>query len=454
MTVIGTTRRWLPPLLALLAGLSAGCTRPAGVIAVPVAVDLRQLEGEEGQVAETVVAAGSRTAGDGGGGIFLFAPTGTAPDDGGTVLQPASRRGRWVRQDTGPRNVRWWGARGDDRSDDTAAIQAAVDCVEAAGGGTVFFPPGEYVITDSIRVGASRVRLSGGMVGQAISRGTTLRSTSTDRDLIRVEAVREAISGFEVERLNLLGNPRGTAGAGLHVLSAPGKAVYHVVLRDLAASGFPGCGVHLDASRGFIFHVTLDGGELTSCGQEGLRLEGAVGQLLSTNLYSHANRQWQVELAGHPGAPGDDCLFLRTTAATAGEHFGGIRAEYANNIGFYGMHAEDNTTYEAVLLSCRGVIFDGGTLSQGPTSLGICIGSADGKYACRNIRIDVPGWTNRSPHPRIDLARFGGGTSAPIYLGTHADGAFAPGDVAGYPDAGRPAARRAVVFTAGRNGSD
>src|SRR5699024_2776777 len=41
-------------------------------------------------------------------------------------------------------SVRAFGAVGDGETSDTVAIQAAVDAVGAAGGGTVFFPPGEY----------------------------------------------------------------------------------------------------------------------------------------------------------------------------------------------------------------------------------------------------------------------------------------------------------------------
>ena len=38
-------------------------------------------------------------------------------------------------------------AKGDDRSDDTPGIQAAIDACFAAGGGTVYFPPGVYLVS-------------------------------------------------------------------------------------------------------------------------------------------------------------------------------------------------------------------------------------------------------------------------------------------------------------------
>ena len=51
-------------------------------------------------------------------------------------------------------NVKEYGAVGDGTTDDTAAIQAAVDAVEAGGGGTVFVPQGTYKLSATITIGS------------------------------------------------------------------------------------------------------------------------------------------------------------------------------------------------------------------------------------------------------------------------------------------------------------
>ena len=55
-------------------------------------------------------------------------------------------------------DVKKFGAAGDKRTKDTAAIQAAIDACSKAGGGTVYFPPGDY-LSGTLRL-LSNVNLS------------------------------------------------------------------------------------------------------------------------------------------------------------------------------------------------------------------------------------------------------------------------------------------------------
>ncbi|MBI4580979.1 MAG: hypothetical protein HY718_14830, partial [Planctomycetes bacterium] len=46
-----------------------------------------------------------------------------------------------------------FGAKGDGKTDDTAAIQRTIDAAAEAGGGTVVLPAGRYLIAGSLRIG-------------------------------------------------------------------------------------------------------------------------------------------------------------------------------------------------------------------------------------------------------------------------------------------------------------
>lgn len=84
---------------------------------------------------------------DGGGGAFVYVPSGTDADNDGTILTPSNNVGRWYRVYSGAVNVKWFGATGDGSTDDFQAIQNAITYLEStANGGAIFLPSGEYNI--------------------------------------------------------------------------------------------------------------------------------------------------------------------------------------------------------------------------------------------------------------------------------------------------------------------
>jgi len=66
-------------------------------------------------------------------------------------------------------DVKSYGAKGDGITNDTAAIQVAIDACAAAGGGIVWFPVGRYKTTASLRVKFSNVVLMGAGNGSVIT---------------------------------------------------------------------------------------------------------------------------------------------------------------------------------------------------------------------------------------------------------------------------------------------
>ncbi|MCX7597852.1 MAG: glycoside hydrolase family 55 protein [Armatimonadetes bacterium] len=71
-------------------------------------------------------------------------------------------------------NARDFGAKGDAVTDDTAALQAALDAACAAGGGELFIPAGEYLVSRTLRIERTALLLRGaGSSGYVYSPNTT-----------------------------------------------------------------------------------------------------------------------------------------------------------------------------------------------------------------------------------------------------------------------------------------
>jgi len=101
-------------------------------------------------------------SGDGGQGVF-HGVTGAAPgtyvDNGGTIIVPTGGDGSaaWLRDQVGYISVRWFGATGDGVTDDSAAIQSAIDT-----GKHVYFPEGDYRAANLIATTAEQIFFADG----------------------------------------------------------------------------------------------------------------------------------------------------------------------------------------------------------------------------------------------------------------------------------------------------
>lgn len=126
-----------------------------GPIGSSVVVDLATLRSAAVTNSEAILLQYHTTANDGGGGQFRGV-TGGAPgtyvDNNGTIIVPTAGDGSaaWLRDSIGYINARWFGATGDGATDDTAAIQAAINAKSAEGGGKVVIPEGVYKTTSAI----------------------------------------------------------------------------------------------------------------------------------------------------------------------------------------------------------------------------------------------------------------------------------------------------------------
>jgi len=84
-------------------------------------------------------------------------------------------------------SVKDFGAVGDGRTDDTSACQAAIAAVIAAGGGTVFFPGGSYLISTSLKVTTKSISFLGVSASASV-----LKNGTTTGDVFYVTSVSPA----------------------------------------------------------------------------------------------------------------------------------------------------------------------------------------------------------------------------------------------------------------------
>ncbi|TNJ63750.1 hypothetical protein FE784_23815 [Paenibacillus hemerocallicola] len=144
------------------------------------------------------------------------ADTGTV-DDNGTVFVSVS--GKRFKRSTGRfpanlYNVRWFGAKGDNTADDSAAFQAAIDKAQQnyavdKTGGTVYVPPGKYKVS-GLTVREPYITIKGDGYGASI-----LMNHSTSAavlDIQRETGVTSSMNSFELRDLMIKNNVNRLAG--------------------------------------------------------------------------------------------------------------------------------------------------------------------------------------------------------------------------------------------------
>lgn len=131
----------------------------------------------------------------------------TSADNGGTVIVDGSGR-RWKRLFTWPVNVLWFGAKGDGATDDTAAIQAAVNALPMTGG-EVAFDVGVYAVSAAITInGKPNVVLRGpGLPGSwtTSTLGASIKATNSAQDVFKFS---NYAYNCTVEGLHIFGSKR------------------------------------------------------------------------------------------------------------------------------------------------------------------------------------------------------------------------------------------------------
>ncbi|MBD0701699.1 putative Ig domain-containing protein [Pseudomonas sp. PSB1] len=167
-------------------------------------------------------------------------------------------------------NVQNFGAKGDGITDDTAAIQSAIDAAAAAGGGQVYMPTGTYIVSageepsDGCLMLKSNVYLYGDGMGETtvkVADGSDTKITGIIRS-----AYGEETHDFGVSHLTIDGNRDNTTGK--------------------IDGWFNG---YIPGEEGYDSNVTLDSVEIKDCSGYGFDPHEQTVNMVIKNSVSHGN---------------------------------------------------------------------------------------------------------------------------------------------------------------------
>jgi parallel beta-helix repeat protein len=167
-------------------------------------------------------------------------------------------------------NVQNFGAKGDGITDDTAAIQNAIDAAAAAGGGQVYMPTGTYIVSGGVEPSDGCLMLKSNvyLYGDGMGATTVKVADGSDTKITGVirSAYGEETHDFGVSNLTIDGNRDHTTGKidGWFNGYIPGQA-------------------------GYDSNVTLDSVEIKDCSGYGFDPHEQTVNMVIKNSVSHGN---------------------------------------------------------------------------------------------------------------------------------------------------------------------
>lgn len=205
--------------------------------------------------------------------------------------------------------VEWLGAAGDNSTDDSGAIQATIDLVEAAGGGVVRLAARQYYLSSGVSIDTSQISLRG--VGKAYAYGTvghvtTLRAAGGIDALTLACPTSTTISDGCVENLLFQDGARG-----IKVTGGDSLGLVRFTFRDLVFHFQTVCGIE-NTSYEVIY--CLFENLLTHGCKTGVKLAGAI----NANTFINCQfRRSGVDGADSAGEYGLSILGDSSLSATA-----------------------------------------------------------------------------------------------------------------------------------------
>lgn len=226
-------------------------------------------------------------------------------------------------------NVKWspYSAVGNGVNDDTAEIQAAIDAVIAAGGGTVAIPSGEYIISSTLDLG-SDVTLIG--VGE-----NSLINCGSLNDAI-IEA--SDASRIVIKDIKILGNAdyaNNTSQQGINLINCSDCTIDNVTAENVSRNGIRVAGK--DNDSGVSEHNVVTNNRCVSCDSGIWLYAGASHNTVHGNTIRSSNRY---------GIVLDDGTTGESTPRQSNEN--SITGNTIDSCGYSGIHNE-SSSYNAIV---------------------------------------------------------------------------------------------------------
>jgi len=221
-------------------------------------------------------------------------------------------------------NVKAYGAKGDNSTDDTSAINSAIAALISAGGGILYFPAGAYLISAALTTITVACVIEGaGGVAQGASPFYTT-SAIVLKNAANCDMLTLAAQGIVVRDLGFFGNnTQQTAASNGIVASTSTKAAYCIIERCWISNFYTDGIVHqLPGGSGSLQWIITDT-QVRSCGQYGLNQSSGADSVISNCQFANNNASGCF-LAGsitltdvHNWGNGGGALYTTTVTASS-----------------------------------------------------------------------------------------------------------------------------------------
>jgi hypothetical protein len=214
--------------------------------------------------------------GEGGGGRFLWVPQDPGIEDYALVVRPTvGPAGHYARAISGPLSLRWFGARCDGHTDDSAAIELWLNAL--ANGKAGYVPAATCSFTRPLRIVGNNVSIAGAGGSISILKYTGIPSTI---DIVSIGESAVESTGWTLRGLKITSSTRMTGDAALHF-----RRFTRSFISDLIIDGQDGLGTLChEIWFDMVDDVIYSNFQVFSNG-DAIRVNGALGEGPKADLF-------------------------------------------------------------------------------------------------------------------------------------------------------------------------